>query len=265
MKTVKLLWEEILEIMEENIKPFSVSALEGPASLAKIKEIEEEMNVQFPKELKALYLSNNGTVGLPAILGFELIPLEDMLAEWKNNKKLLNDDSYKKAEVKSKTKGSVNEVLFDEKWIPFATNNVHTYLAIDLNPGVNGLVGQVINCGFLGNEVKYVLAENIETLLKDTIMIYEYNSLKIEDEIEIAFEREDETVELVEFLDNHFFNIPEYYKAAQNAYEELELSYNSREYDDYQEEDGYEEDYEDEYDDLVHYKEYDGYGIEDEY
>lgn len=264
MKTVKVLWEEILEIMDENIKAFSISSLDPAARVSKIKEMEERMNLQFPKGLKEIYLSNDGSLGLAAILGFELISLDDMLIEWKNNIKILNDGSYNKIDIKSSKEGFIKEVYFDEKWIPFAFNNLHTYLAIDLNPGINGKIGQVINFGGTGNEVKYILADSLENLLEDVIMIYEYNGLKIEDEIQVDENKEDDLKELITFMDNHFFNIVEDYKSADSVYEDLDLSYNTREYDDYQQEDGYE--YEDENeDDFSHYKEYDGYGIEENY
>ena len=60
-------------------------------------------------------------------------------------------------------------------------------------------------------------------------------------------------------MDKHFFNIVGNYKSGDGVYDELNLSYNNREYDDYAEEDGYDEYEEDE----DSYHEYDSY--EDEY
>ncbi|WP_297438780.1 SMI1/KNR4 family protein [uncultured Clostridium sp.] len=261
MKIVKELWEEVLEIIEENIRQFSSDSLECGASISRVEEVEAEMGVKFPSGLKALYLKNNGSVGLGAILGFELITLDDMLIVWHNNKKTLADGKYAGIDIKSSVESTVREVQFDEKWIPFAYNNIHTYLAVDLNPGEKGAKGQIINVGDAqGNEVKYVLAKDIEELLNDTIMIYEANGLKIEEEIEVSEIRENETKELLLFMDKHFFNIIEDYKNGNGIYEELNSSYNNREYDDYSEEDGYDK-YSDDDDDEYH--EYDSY--EDEY
>lgn len=262
MKTVKELWEEILDILEENIKTFSKSILEKPSRISKIQSIEKEMNIKFPKELKDIYLISNGSSGVPAILGFELMTLDDLVSEWRNNKNLLESESYKNIKVKSKSENTIKESVFDENWIPFATNNIHTFLAIDLNPDENGNYGQIINCGTLGNETKYVLADSLTTLLSDTIMIYEYNGLKIEEDMEVDFEREDDTRELLEFLDNHLFDIKELLKSSDDVYEN-NISYNLKEYDDYQDEDGYDILDEENDDDL--YREYDGYGIEEDY
>ena len=246
MKIVKSLWEEILEIIEENIPSFSSDILEAGVRLAKIKEVEEAMNIEFPKELKSLYTSNNGTLGLGAILGFELISLEDMLTEWKINKNALNNGKFDSIEFKSSKEGAVKTVGFDEKWLPFAYDNVHTYLALDLNPDKNGKVGQIINIGDANlNSVRYVLADSIEELLQDTIMIYECNGLEIEEEIDVLEDREDEVIELLAFLDKHLFNIKATYKGSENEYDDIDFSYNSRDYDDYQEEDGYDDYYED--------------------
>ncbi|MGL4760757.1 MAG: SMI1/KNR4 family protein [Sarcina sp.] len=261
MKIVKSLWEEILEIMEENIKNFSIDSLESAVKLTKIKEVEESLGIEFPKELKVIYLCNNGTLGLGAILGFELISIEDMLIEYKLNKKMLKQTNSNNIEFKSFSKGKVNEVAFDEKWIPFAYNNIHTYLAIDLNPDENGHTGQIINIGDAkNNSVKYVLAKSLEELLRDTIMIYEYNGLAIEEEIQISEDRNEDTLELVRFLDNHLFNIKASYKATENMYADENEGYNTREYDDYQDEDGYDSYHEE--DDYSGYSEYDS---DDEY
>ncbi|MGL4450277.1 MAG: hypothetical protein ACRCTZ_03670 [Sarcina sp.] len=48
-------------------------------------------------------------------------------------------------EFKASKQDTIRNVGFDEKWIPFAYNNVNTYLAIDLNRDKNGIIGQVIN------------------------------------------------------------------------------------------------------------------------
>ncbi|MGL4450278.1 MAG: SMI1/KNR4 family protein [Sarcina sp.] len=91
MKIVKSLWEEILDIMEDEIPSFSNEVLEEGVKLEKIEEAERVMNIKFPEELKTIYMSNNGTLGLGAILGFELIRLEDMVTEWnlKHQNKIL--------------------------------------------------------------------------------------------------------------------------------------------------------------------------------
>ena len=96
MKIVKTLWEEILDIIEEKISGFSIDSLEPGVRVSRFKEVENEMNLQIPEELKQLYSLNNGTLGLGAILGFELMTFDDMCLELKNNKK--ND----KNEVKDK-------------------------------------------------------------------------------------------------------------------------------------------------------------------
>lgn len=246
MKIVKSLWEEILEILEENIPSFSSDILENGVRLERIKEVEKIMNIEFPKELKALYMSNNGTIGLGAILGFELISLEDILTEWKINKNALNNGKFDNIEFKSSKEETVRNVGFDEKWIPFAYDNLHTYLAIDLNPDENGKVGQIINIGDAKiNSIRYVLADSMEELLQDTVMIYECNGLEVEEEIEVLEDKEEDVRELLAFLDKHFFNIKATYKGLENEYDDIDFSYNSRDYDDYQEEDGYDDFYED--------------------
>lgn len=237
MKQVRALWDEILDIMDENIKGFSVESLESGVRLLKIQEVEKEMEITFPKELKALYLANNGTLGLGSILGFELMPIEDLITEWKQNKKTIET----KIEIKSNPEGAIRLKSQDNNWIPFAFNNSHTYLAIDLNPDINGNVGQIINIGNgEGNDVKYVLAENLEELLKKSIMIYECNGLSIDEDFEVAEGTEEENENLIKFMDKHLFDIVEYYKMSKALFEDdRDTLYNNKEYDDYQDEDGY--------------------------
>lgn len=241
MKIVKALWEEILDIMEEKISGFSIDSLEAGVRVSRFKEVEDEMNLEIPEELKQLYSLNNGTFGLGAILGFELMTFDDMYLEWKNNKK--NDINETKDIYVSNPQGAIRNKLVDSNWIPFAFNNEHTYLAIDLNPNSEGKVGQIINFGEseLDTE-KYVIANSLEELLRKAIMVYEYNGLYIEEGIEVQEGTEDENENLIKFMDKHLFNIVEYYKSARALYDEdtdLDMSYNLREYDDYVEEDGY--------------------------
>ncbi|MGL4450276.1 MAG: hypothetical protein ACRCTZ_03665 [Sarcina sp.] len=92
-------------------------------------------------------------------------------------------------------------------------------------------------------------------------MIYECNGLEVEEKIIVFDEKITSASELLVFLDKHFFNIKASYKATENNYDDLNLGYNTREYDDYQEEDGYENYYEEEeYSNI--YNEYEQYNEE---
>lgn len=266
MKKIKALWDEILDIMEEHIKGFSIESLEPGVKLLKIQEAEEEMEMEFPKELKALYLTNNGTLGLGAILGFELMPLEDLITEWKHNKKNIDSDAKNEIRIKSNPEEAIRLQYLDDKWIPFAFNNSHTYLAIDLNPDAKGNIGQIINIGNgEGNEVKYVLAESLDQLLTKAIIIYEYNGLSIDEDFEVAENLEEGSENLLKFMDKHLFDIIEYYKSSAALFEDdREAVYNNREYDDHQDEDGYadfkdDEDNEDEFYGKSSFEDYDSY------
>ena len=76
-------------------------------------------------------------------------------------------------------KGSIKKVEYGEKRVPFITDYSGNFVGIDFDPGVNGVIGQVINYG--GDEEKmYVFANTFKDFIEGI------ESLKIENDIYIV-------------------------------------------------------------------------------
>ena len=130
-------WNTYVEKLYEKM-PSLRGNLRVGASADDIKAAETELGVQFPDELKGLYLTNDGddagaVCGM--MLGFHVLSLESMRSEWRR--------SYA-----------------GTKWIPIASDGGGNFIGVDLGPDGDGTIGHVINFG-RDEEGKTVLAENL--------------------------------------------------------------------------------------------------------
>lgn len=141
-----------------------------------IKKAEELIGCSFPSELAELYKYNNGNltsekenVYLGAILGLQFISLEVLLCEWRDWCEFTNEkalDEY----CTSINKHTVKCLYANDHWIPFASDGCGNHIGIDLDPDINGTVGQVINFGSNEND-KIVFARSLNEFLELMIKI----------------------------------------------------------------------------------------------
>jgi len=102
--------------------------------------------------------------------------IERIIARWTlygNNKNFLDwelGESYVRNKIRTN--------CFRRGWIPFAYQGGSDYIGIDLEPGSEGIVGQVINFGNL-QETKYVLANSIPEFFDWYIQILESGNFRV--------------------------------------------------------------------------------------
>jgi len=141
--------------------------LNGGASDEDIRAVEEKMGIVFPDGLRTLYLENNGDTGdamCGMILGFHFLTLDELYSEWNDWKDIIEkwatEDISDSAVYSSDPPGYVKTRYADLFWLPICEDGSGNHIGIDLDPDVNGKVGQVINFGRDENR-KTVLADSL--------------------------------------------------------------------------------------------------------
>ncbi len=125
-------------------------------------------NRDLPSELLELYTYCNGQDhdqgGL--FFGWYLLSADDAVAAGAIWQQLLIGDPAINQNVFSTSHpdGAIQNAYISNDWIPFAHDGGGNHLGIDLEPGLNGVRGQVINFGRDQTD-KYVLALSLEEFL----------------------------------------------------------------------------------------------------
>jgi cell wall assembly regulator SMI1 len=137
--------------------------LEEAADSDDINDAEQRLGVKFPKELRAFYRLQNGTMEFgvfPAVepeeMAYGPIELDDLYIP-----KTPEDVSSIKIDADPRVK----PLYMSEKWFPFASNGGGDYLMLDYDPAASGTAGQVIQWLHETSQRLWV-AESLETLLK---------------------------------------------------------------------------------------------------
>jgi cell wall assembly regulator SMI1 len=165
--------------------------LQEPAREADVAAVEALIGRPLPDAVKALYSFSNGQLRgrhritdsvektrlkgrLPTAMfgaGYEFLALADAANEWRAWKEISQQNGPAGmadfAEfVTTEVENVVKKEYWIDGWLPFALDGGGNALAIDLDPEVNGTVGQVIVIGS-DEDVRHVLAPGIAELIED--------------------------------------------------------------------------------------------------
>ncbi|MDA1478252.1 SMI1/KNR4 family protein [Bacillus changyiensis] len=162
--------KHLKEELHQHFQPF----LNPPATVNEIEEVEKEMNITFPEDLRTLYLTHNGEkeMGPGLFFGLSFLSLEEMVREWRTWKEIADDDWQDEVDAYSVPPVWIKEKYANPNWIPISSDGGGNHIGIDLDPDKEGKVGQVINFG-ADEEVKYVIAYHLKDFL-----IHMTNTLK---------------------------------------------------------------------------------------
>lgn len=116
--------------------------LSSGASEEDFLEVEKELNVRLPDEMKAFYSIHNGQNcmhgGECLVKNLELLDTKSIINQWKFlNEEFDGDDLEISADSK------IKPMLWNPKWIPIADNGGGDYVCLDTDPTIEGSYGQV--------------------------------------------------------------------------------------------------------------------------
>lgn len=133
--------------------------------------IEKELGFQLNDELKEWFcILGEAKYGIDGFLmGVEPYSIDEMYSEWKGWREFdadeeLNDSQYYSSYPAKKIKCRYT----NPKWIPLGHTYDSNYIGVDLDPDVEGTVGQIIDFGRDQNE-KTVLASSIADYLQKMV------------------------------------------------------------------------------------------------
>lgn len=151
-------------------RPQILANLQPPATDAELAGLAESLGVSLPPSFLDLYRWRNGQRDRHEpgpFYGLSFLSIADVLAAWREWNEILAEDygSDIHGFSSSVVPGVVKELYASRLWIPFAGDWGGNHIAVDLNPGPNGRVGQVINFG-RDEEAKYVLGRSVEAFVE---------------------------------------------------------------------------------------------------
>ena len=182
--------------------PEVLADLNPGASIGEIESLETKIGVELPNSLRKFYQWHNGQKGeilTGLFYGLEWLSLESIYIEWESWSEL-EDEGFASMSGKSFHPGLVKEVYINKQWIPFASDGGGNNLGIDLDPGAQGTVGQVINFG-ADEDTKYVLADDFESFLSWFITQLESGNYIVDEDSDLGKVFQIKTPNLEHFLD----------------------------------------------------------------
>ena len=191
--------------------PFLRDTLNKGASEDEIRDVEAKMGLNFPEDLRNLYLDNNGD-DMEAIcgvlLGFHLFDLDDLYYQWEGWKDIINEWTPEEIENTaintSEPDGFIKKRYADLKWIPLCDDGSGNHIGVDLDPDVKGKVGQIISFG-RDEDDKYVLADSLNAFFERLTRIVNSEHFFIgefdgEEVIFLGVNNEEEGSHLIDYL-----------------------------------------------------------------
>lgn len=163
LEETRSLWQEFITIADyENI------ILNESADTNLFTLFKTETTLELPPELKLIYRLNNGAERL--FFGYDLMPLTKVIQEWHNWKLIFDDWSLE--ELTGNNYADSHKTLgmyTNPRWIPLIDTIGGNFIGMDLMPGKQGKIGQIITFGAdtdtitcLANNLNHFLCLSIE-------------------------------------------------------------------------------------------------------
>lgn len=149
MDTIQSLWQRIEKWVGIHAPGIWQELLPG-ASEADIRLAETVMEMTLPEDFKASYRLHNGGYTLDLITEMRVMPLQEIVTDWRMLKELLevgNWDGYPPA-ISTQQEGQTDAIQptwWHLKRVPFGIDRAGNYCCLDLSPAPNGTIGQVID------------------------------------------------------------------------------------------------------------------------
>lgn len=175
------IWQRIEAWLAANAVPIA-NGLNPPASVKELTDTEQFLGVHFPQDVRESYLHHNGQAcDSPWMMdGWEWLSLERIRDEWKVWKDLLDGGDFEG--IQSDTDGSaVSTDWWNPAWIPLTYSFSGDHHCLDLAPGPQGTVGQIIEM-WHDEGSRPIIAGSFKTWLSDFADALENDELVLSDE-----------------------------------------------------------------------------------
>ncbi len=141
-EATRKIWQGLEIWLQENAPKVCENFAPG-ASADDIKTLEERIGMSLPEEFTAYLMVHNGQMWFGS---YEYLNTERIYKAWSLMNELKNEQVFSKPhhQIDPVSEGIIKNTWWDWHWIPFGEDGCGNMLCIDLDPDVNGRVGQVI-------------------------------------------------------------------------------------------------------------------------
>lgn len=186
------IFQDFFNILNQYL-PNADSAFGKNTNITVLNEINAKVKNNLPQDVIDFYKEVNGEAcPIGSILGFYLMSIEKVAMEYAH---LCN--SPRPLDIVSHPKEMIKEGGYNPMWIPIAEDGGGSFFVLDLEPDSKGTLGQIITIDGEYND-SYVVARSFTELITEIIP----NELEEEN----LFVAEDESLQLFEWIDGHYFN-----------------------------------------------------------
>ncbi len=161
---MKDIWDRIDGWLEANAPEIFGDLLSG-ATEEEIWSVEEQIGAKFTDDVRASYMVHNGQLGMadPLMGEWQLLSLKDLQIQWSMMKHLFDEEQF--ANVQSKpTTSSVKADWWNPRWVPLSYNGAGDFYCLDMEPAIDGNVGQIISFWHMDEKREKVAASFQEWL-----------------------------------------------------------------------------------------------------
>lgn len=136
------MWTDIIKQIASS--PALAASVNPPAGREAIDALEHRVGLSLPRSFKDYLAAMDGQedqADMPWIVEFNrLLPIKEIMQLMTTMEDLFGDEEPIKHIVENK----IQPVLWDRRWVPFSEFEGTPRLILDLHPGRNGLLGQIV-------------------------------------------------------------------------------------------------------------------------
>lgn len=162
---------ELYQAILQTLPPLTTKVPRG-ASLSAFQDLERKSGIALPSELVNLYLHTDGNdddIGVFSDYQFlSIAQVHDAIDA------LIEGASYfnELEPFPCHPEQTIKNIAYSKFWVPFAGKDSGNHIGVDLDPGVKGVSGQIINFG-PDEFFRVQIAENFETFLEKLLTGYQ--------------------------------------------------------------------------------------------
>jgi cell wall assembly regulator SMI1 len=174
-------------------RPQILTNLQPPADDGTLATLEARIGASLPSSFLDLYRWRNGQRDprqSGPFYGLAFLSIADVLEQWESWNQIIADEPDLVADGSSVEPGVVKELYANRLWIPFVHDWGGNHIGVDLDPGPNGRVGQVINFG-RDEDTKYVLGKTVDDFVDRIATELEAGNFILDDLPDDGFETRD--------------------------------------------------------------------------
>lgn len=160
------IWERIEAWLYHNAQDVFHS-LQRPATEAQLREVEVELGLVLPEDVRTSYLIHNGQKSTQhSLLGsmWHLLSLQQALREWRLNNHLLEKRDYF-SDAAQRPPRELRPVWWSAGWFPVAANGAGDFVCVDLASRSRDQIGQLF-IHWHDSDIHTLIAPNYYTWLR---------------------------------------------------------------------------------------------------